>query len=135
MYLPAVNIINLRADNKEIIKLPLDRIILNSPLVISEISACGPPGAGLYYHDKYVEVYNQSDSVVYLDGIIVAVVYASSYLGLNYVDDPEFVHSKNVWKFPGSGTDFPIQPGEFKVCAEDAIDHRILMSMVQLCCG
>ena len=44
---------------------------------------------------------------------------------MNYVDDPEFVHSKSLWKFPGSGTEYPIQPGEFKVCAEDAIDHRI----------
>lgn len=96
-----------------------------TPLVISEIYACGPPGAGLYYHDKYLEVYNQSDSVIYLDGIIVAVIYSSSYLGLNYRDDPLYVHSKSIWMFPGSGNEYPIQPGEFFVCAEDAIDHRI----------
>ena len=117
--------IDLRADNPKPIELYLDKLILDSPLVISEIYACGPEGSGLYYHDKYMEVYNQSDSIAYLDGLIVAVVYASSYLGLNYVDDPEFVHSKRVWTFPGSGNDYPIQPGEFKVCAEDAIDHRI----------
>jgi hypothetical protein len=120
-----VKIIQLRADAEEIIEVPMDVVIGGSPIVISEIYACGPPGSGLYYHDKYVEVYNQTDSVVYLDGIIVAVVYASSYLGQNYVDDPEFVHSKNVWIFPGNGTDYPLYPGEFAVCAEDAIDHRI----------
>ncbi len=119
------SVIDLRADKSDTIKLYLDKIILDSPLVISEIYACGPEGSGLYYHDKYMEVYNQSDSVAYLDGLIVAVVYASSYLGLNYIDDPEFVHSKRLWTFPGNGTDYPIQPGEFKVCAEDAIDHRI----------
>ncbi len=120
-----VKIIELRADLSETIEVPMDLVIGGSPIVISEIYACGPPGSGLYYHDKYVEVYNQTDSVVYLDGIIVAVVYASSYLGQNYVDDPEFVHSKNVWVFPGNGTDYPLYPGEFAVCAEDAIDHRM----------
>lgn len=120
-----VKIVQLRADADEIIEVPMDVVIGGSPIVISEIYACGPPGSGLYYHDKYVEVYNQTDSVIYLDGIIVAVVYASSYLGQNYVDDPEFVHSKNVWIFPGNGTDYPLSPGEFAVCAEDAIDHRI----------
>lgn len=118
-------IIELRADLKDTITVPLDVVVGGSPIVISEIYACGAPGAGLYWHDKYMEVYNQTDSVVYLDGIIVAVVYASSYLGQNYVDDPEYVHSKNVWIFPGNGTDYPLQPGEFAVCATDAIDHRI----------
>jgi hypothetical protein len=119
-----VKLIELRSDFSDTIEIPMDVVIGGSPIVISEIYACGPPGSGLYYHDKYVEVYNQTDSVVYLDGIIVAVVYASSYLGQNYVDDPEFVHSKSVWIFPGNGTDYPLYPGEFAVCAEDAIDHR-----------
>lgn len=118
-------IIELRADLKDTITIPMDVVVGGSPIVISEIYACGAPGAGLYWHDKYMEVYNQTDSVVYLDGIIVAVVYASSYLGQNYVDDPEYVHSKNVWMFPGNGTDYPLYPGEFAVCATDAIDHRI----------
>ncbi len=119
------NTIELRADITSPVILPLDTLTLNSPLVISEIYACGPSEAGLYFHDKYIEVFNQSDSVVYLDGILVAVVYSSSYLGLNYIDDPLYIHTKSVWQFPGSGTDYPIYPGEFKVCAEDGIDHRI----------
>lgn len=118
-------IVELRADFKDTIKVFMDVVTGGSPIVISEIYACGAPGAGLYWHDKFMEVYNQSDSIVYLDGIIVAVVYASSYLGQNYVDDPEFVHSKSVWIFPGSGNDYPLNPGEFAVCATDAIDHRI----------
>lgn len=120
-----IKLIELRADLTETIEIPMDVVIGGSPIVISEIYACGPPGSGLYYHDKYVEIYNQTDSVVYLDKIIVAVVYASSYLGQNYVNDPEFVHSKNVWIFPGNGTDYPLYPGEFAVCAADAIDHRL----------
>ncbi len=117
--------IQLRADITNGYEIKLDKIIAESPLVISEIYACGPPGAGLYFHDKYVELFNQSDSTIFLDGIMVAVVYSSSYLGLNYVDDPQFIHSKIIWIFPGEGSDYPIQPGQFIVCAEDAIDHTI----------
>jgi hypothetical protein len=127
--------IKLTNTNKRIIRLspntgteviiPLKMAVGNSPIVISEIYACGPPGSGLYYHDKYVEVYNQSDSVRYLDGLLVAVVYVNSYLGIQYRDDTNYVHSTSIWKFPGSGKEFPIQPGQFVVCAEDAIDHRV----------
>lgn len=118
-------IIELNAGDNNKIIIEMDMVVGTSPLVISEIYACGPPDAGLYYHDKYVEIFNQSDSVLYLDGKIIAVVYASSYLGLNYRDDPEYVHSKSIWYFPGNGNDFPIYPGQFILCAEDAIDHRI----------
>ena len=106
-------------------QISLDKIITESELIISEIYACGPPEAGLYFHDKYVEIFNQSDKVQYLDGLIIAVVYSSSYLGLNFVDDADYIHSKSLWKFPGKGTDYPIQPKEFIVCAEDGMDHRI----------
>lgn len=99
--------------------------VVSSALVISEIYASGPPGSGLYYHDKYIEIYNQSEYVQYLDSLIIAVVYASSYLGLNFRDDPEFIHSKSIWMFPGTGKDFPIMPGHFVLCAADAIDHRV----------
>ncbi|MDZ7763808.1 MAG: hypothetical protein U5K00_05210 [Melioribacteraceae bacterium] len=117
----------LRADKKDTVKVALDRINIDSKLVISEIYACGPPEAGLYFHDKYIEVYNQSDEIQYLDGILVAVVYASSYTGENYVDDADYIHSSSIWKFPGAGTDYPIQPGQFVVCAEDGMDSIELM--------
>lgn len=103
----------------------MEMVIGSSPIVISEIYACGPPGSGLYYHDKYVEVYNQTDTVQYLDGLLVVEVFANYSLGIRYGNDPDYVHSKNIWKFPGSGKDYPINPGQFVVCAEDAIDHRI----------
>jgi hypothetical protein len=117
--------VELRADQTDTVKVYLDKLIVESPLVISEIYSVGPPDAGLYFHDKYVEVFNQSNETVYLDKIIIATVYSVSYSGLSYVDDPDYVHSSNIWKFPGDGDDYPIEPGEFVVCAEDAIDHTV----------
>ncbi|NOZ61306.1 MAG: DUF4876 domain-containing protein [Calditrichaeota bacterium] len=109
----------IRADVDSTLILPMDLVITGAGLVISEIYACGPPDAGLYFHDKYLELYNQSDSIIYLDGLLVAVVSKA------YPRDDQFVYSKNVWQVPGDGADFPLSPGEFAVLAEDGIDHTI----------
>ncbi|MDG5767566.1 DUF4876 domain-containing protein [Balneolales bacterium ANBcel1] len=117
--------VDIRGDSDGSVTIPLELVFGGAPIVFSEIYVSGPPGAGLYFFDRYIEFYNQTDSTLYLDGLVVARVYASSWLGLNFIDDPEFIHSTNVWKFPGSGTDYPIGPGQFVICAVDAIDHRI----------
>jgi hypothetical protein len=119
-------IINFSPDAGNEIIIPTEKAIRNSPIVISEIYACGPQGAGLYYQDKYVEFYNQSDSVVYLDGLVVAVVFANYYLGIRYSTDPDFVHTKSIYKFPGNGKENPIRPGQFIVCAAEAINHKLI---------
>ena len=118
-------ILELTAVSPANIDLEMDMAVGGSSIIISEIYACGPQGSGLYYHDKYVEVFNQSDSVLYLDKMMIAIVYTNSNTGLHYRDDPEYIHSKSIWIFPGTGKDFPIQPGQFVLCAEDAIDHRM----------
>lgn len=117
-------VIELNASNSAPVELNLSVSIGESPLVFSELYVCGPSGSGLYYHDKYVEVYNNSDSVIYLDKILLALVYVKSDVGISYVNDPEYIHTRNVWMFPGNGKDYPIKPGQYVVCAEDAIDHR-----------
>ncbi|HDQ00647.1 MAG TPA: DUF4876 domain-containing protein [bacterium] len=111
--------ITLRADVDSTIVVTMNIVSLGEQLVISEIYACGPPEAGLYYHDKYVELYNQSDSTIYLDSLLVALVSKA------YPRDADYVYSKNVWMVPGTGRDHPLAPGEFAVMAEDAIDHTI----------
>lgn len=118
-------ILELTAVSPANIDVEMDMVEGGSLIIISEIYACGPQGSGLYYHDKYVEVFNQSDSVQYLDKMMIAIVYTNSNTGLHYRDDPEYIHSKSIWIFPGTGKDYPIQPGQFVLCAEDAIDHRM----------
>lgn len=121
----STGVIELRADRKDTITIVMDRLSVESSLVISEIYACGPPEAGLYFHDKYVEIFNQSDEIIFLDGMQIAVIYKNGPTGFSYVDDPNYIHTKYLWKFPGNGSDFPILPRQFVVCAEDAIDHRV----------
>lgn len=121
----SVGVIELRADRNDTITIAMDKLLVESSLVISEIYACGPPKAGLYFHDKYLEIFNQSDKIEFLDGMQIAIIYRNGPTGFSYVDDPNYVHTTSLWKFPGKGNDYPILPGEFVVCAEDAIDHRI----------
>ncbi len=117
--------IDLRADNKEKLFLSLDAIQEKTDLVFSELYVTGAKGSGMYFHDKYVEIFNQSDQIVYLDSLIISVVYGNYSQGINWVDDNDYVHSKIIWSFPGTGKDYPIQPGEYKVIAADALDHRV----------
>lgn len=106
-------------------------------LVVSEFFAYfGPPERGFdnYLYGSYMEVYNNSDTTAYLDGILYFQTpgvwhRANSENGTceslpkSLRLDSSAVFSTNVKAFPGSGRDFPIRSGEAKVVAMDAINH------------
>lgn len=86
-------------------------------LVISEIYYNGaPPPPPYYFHDQFTEIYNNSDTTFYLDGLLMASVeygYA----------DTDYMHAVHVFQFPGAGTEHPLAPGEMAIIAQDAINH------------
>ena len=49
--------------------------------------------------------------------------YAIGDVAYGYRDDPQFLHCLHLYKFPGTGTDYPIYPGEIIIIAQDAINH------------
>ena len=86
-----------------------------SSIVINEIYyACGTDY--LYFSDQFIELYNSSDSTHYLDKILVCRLASIQ-------EYPGYVKAIRYYQFPGTGTDHPIQPGQFVVIAMDAIDH------------
>ena len=87
-----------------------------SKIVINEVYYCGVQNGTRYYEDQFVELYNNSDSVQYLDGIIVCRLNSKQPV-------EKHVLAEKYFQFPGEGTEFPIQPGSFVVLAQDAIDH------------
>lgn len=96
-----------------------------SNIVINEIYYCGPVNRDNYVYDQYVELYNRSDTTVYLDGMFLCHVIQIPHPDMERIT---FVQTKNIFKFPGepkSGTSYPIKPGEFIVIAQDAIDHTL----------
>ena len=86
---------------------------------INEIYSAGPPNNFFYFYDQYFELYNSSEDTLYLDGMIFCRM-GKFLANVTY-----------IFQFPGEpmgGTqDYPIYPGEFKVIASDAYNHRDLI--------
>ncbi|MFH1214468.1 MAG: DUF4876 domain-containing protein [Candidatus Neomarinimicrobiota bacterium] len=69
-----------------------------------------------YFHDQFTELYNNSDETVYLDSLIIA---DAEY---GYIDE-DYIHSVHAYMFPGDGNDYPLEPGEMVIVAQDAMNH------------
>lgn len=108
----------------------------DASLVISEFSYALLPvsvfGDGVNYSFHwYIELYNNSDTTIYLDGKIVGAAFnydldaplwpCSETAALR--NEPRGVWAQRFQAFPGSGHDYPLAPGRTAVIAEQAIDH------------
>ena len=107
-------------------------------IVIKEIYCGGCkklPQEGDYQADQYVILHNNDYDVQYLDSLCFGTLspYNSNSTNPWTVKDPQtgvltypdfLPIIQAVWKFPGDGDDFPLQPGEDAVvCLRGAIDH------------
>jgi hypothetical protein len=105
-------------------------------LVFSEIYAVQQWLANHYQWFQYIELYNNGDTVVYLDGMILGKTW---HLDRDYPPYPcsttEAMRndSAGVWalffhRFPGGGHDYPVDPGRTITVAQDAVDHSVVHS-------
>ena len=95
-------------------------------LVIKEYYYSGSitPAGNSYSADQYVEIYNNSSSLQYVDGMSI-IEHESYGIGPNYWDWLEdTIVVRAIFTIPGEGTDYPLQPGESIVIARDAFDHK-----------
>ncbi|MBQ9410365.1 MAG: DUF4876 domain-containing protein [Bacteroidales bacterium] len=101
-------------------------------LVIKEIYSGGcskAPKEGTYQSDKYIIIHNNSVDTEYLDGLCMGTLSPYNSTGANpWISGgklPEFLPViQAVLAIPGTGTDFPLEPGEDAVIALcGAIDH------------
>lgn len=95
------------------------------------------PLEGDYQSDKYIILHNNDYQVQYLDGLCFGTLSPDNAIANNpWVSDdpvtgstvfPDFIPvMRAVWKFPGDGDDFPLQPGEDAVIAiNGAINHAV----------
>lgn len=106
--------------------------IENEGFIIKELftSATRTPEGNTYGSDKFVEIYNNSDKVLYSDGLCFGVVHkTTTYEPTPWVDDNgELLPRIPLWSFvaivPGTGQDYPIQPGESFVIALSGLNHK-----------
>jgi hypothetical protein len=105
-------------------------------LVISEVFTASPFKGEHYRFANYVELYNNSDTTIYLDGKLLGKGpgYGRDYSmspnnpvscgeGEPFQNDPDGMWSVFFYAFPGSGREHPLGPGGTAVIATDAIDH------------
>ncbi|HPW77700.1 MAG: hypothetical protein BWX62_01164 [Bacteroidetes bacterium ADurb.Bin037] len=78
-----------------------------------------------YTKDQFLELYNNTDQVYYLDSLCVgALAPANSTVSNNPWQGRDTVALfQMTWMIPGRGTDYPLGPGESVVLAFNAIDH------------
>jgi len=103
-------------------------------LVFKEIFYAGRtlPQGGNYFREQFWEIYNNSEFTVYLDSLgftILNPMNATATLPQWPPEDGDrYVYADNaVWQIPGSGSCFPLQPGESVVIAQRAINHPAFM--------
>lgn len=99
-------------------------------LVISEIFFAGTlnEAGNQYTGDNYVKLYNNTDHVVYADGVALFETTFMTVQNYDYQPDikSEAVAVDAVYVVPGSGTDHPVAPGEYLLIADNGMDHRSL---------
>lgn len=113
------------------LKMPLD-LSKTGTIVVKEIYCGGcskAPQEGGYQADKYIILHNNIEDVCYLDGLCMGGLspYNSNAANPWATDGvlPDFLPIiQAVLMIPGSGTSFPLQPGEDAIIAlNGAIDH------------
>lgn len=99
-----------------------------SSLIFKSIFTTG--GKLGYMKDGYFEIVNNSDEVQYLDQLILLAPQggqtAENEWQANGYEDLYNSGQGCVLAFPGSGTEYPLQPGQSIVIAQDAADHTQL---------
>lgn len=99
---------------------------------------------GATFRDQFIEIYNNSNTVQYADGLYMAQLTGSTTttvaayslangqfdwsksegMTIGNTANTDFVYGINIIKIPGNGTQYPVQPGKSIVIAQNAINHK-----------
>ncbi|REC44129.1 DUF4876 domain-containing protein [Chryseobacterium pennipullorum] len=100
----------------------------SSDLILEEIFFTGTktPQGAMYFGDQYFKITNNTDQTLYADGMLV--------IQSSFMTNEKQEYSPNIMantfsagaiiRIPGTGTTYPVKPGESIVIAEDAINHQ-----------
>ncbi len=108
--------------------------ISSSGISINEIYSCGPENSIYFFFDQFIELYNSSNEVKYLDGMQVFRVSGTNSgtqnPGADWDEDGDIDGVTYAFKFPGRPGDqnYPFEPNTFITLAQDAYDHTQTVS-------
>lgn len=105
-------------------------------LIISEVFPATWLGTETYRQGTFLEVYNNSDTTIYLDGKLVGIgpffyKEAPEYdrpcsVTQQWQADSNGLWTPKVYRFPGGGRQYPLAAGEAAVLATDAVNHSVV---------
>lgn len=101
-------------------------------LVIREIYSTGASNDSysIMFKDNFFEIYNNSESVEYLDGLYIAYLAPQRAGGsasdiVTTLPIGDYVYAVKILQFPGTGTQYPIQPGTAQRVAINAVNYLL----------
>lgn len=104
----------------------------NDDFIIEEAFYTGvkTPEGKNYNSSRYFKITNNTDKILYADNLILA---QSEFLTQDDKKPTPFHPNtafavKGVMVLPGNGTDYPVQPGDFIVIADNAVNHNAITS-------
>lgn len=93
-----------------------------------EVKEDGTESTDTYFRDQFYEIYNNSNEVAYVDGLCICQTEYADYNLVFYqfnIENPEnYVFAQTIWQLPGTGTDYPVQPGESIIIAQWGANHQ-----------
>lgn len=104
-----------------------------SPLVIKELYYNGSSNFEVMFKEQFVEIYNNSNEVQYADGLCIADLYGDTSYPSNNIASTQFNIEENVYAnwismVPGSGKDYPIEPGKTLLISFNAVNFKAEVS-------
>ncbi len=125
------NITDIEIKNEKIVRDTIfAKPISASGISINEIYSGGPVNSFNFVFDQFIELYNSSTEVKYLDGMQVfrfsGTDNGTKGPGADWSNDGDIDGVTYAFKFPGRPGDqnYPFEPNTFLTLASDAYDHR-----------
>lgn len=111
------------------LSMPVYLVADNDDFIFEEIFFTGTrrTSGSSYIGDTYFKIYNNTDHVLYADGLAFVESKFRSTQSYNFTPDlkQEAMTVHAIYVIPGSGTDHPVQPGQSLTICDSAIDHRV----------
>ncbi len=123
-----VNKIDLLSASTQEIQLVLKSF--SKDFIIEEVFFTGTltPEGKQYFGDQYIKLYNNTDEVLYADGLLIAdsrfLTTRKDEITPNIMAEAFTV--EGIIRIPGSGKQYPVKPGESIVIADQGVNHKEL---------
>lgn len=120
-----ISLMNQRIFQAQDMEIALSAAIVKG-LMISKIYYAGTKDLmdRNYGTDAYIEIFNNSDEAVCLDGKYLGLAESVSPAAFPASENPDSIFLRQVCRFPGNGTDYPVQPGgSVVIAAKSARNH------------